>query len=248
MNSTLSVSAASREQKIPAQAGPLTLAAKNSLPTAALLVLAGGFWDGFTFFGHGHVFANVMTANVVLFGVKAGAGDWTALRNLYPILAYLLGACFAQLPRLPRLKNWIPDPALAALAGEILFLICAGWYPESFHDWPIVLGLSFIVAVQSSYFTKLESWPYASTMPTGNLRNLAEGSFQALFRGPDPVQARRALLFAIISLSFLAGAALGSFCVSRFHNRALWIPAAILFLVAVPILREDRPSRRVVKI
>lgn len=231
------------EQKTPAQAASLAVSAKDSLRTATLLVLAGGFWDGFTFFGHGHVFANVMTANVVLFGVKAGAGDWTALRNLYPILAYLLGACFAQLPRLPRIRNWIPDPALAVLAGEILFLFCAGWYPERFHDWPVVLGLSFIVAVQSSYFLKLEKWPYASTMPTGNLRNLAEGSFQALVRGPDPEQGRRALLFAIISISFLTGAALGSFCVSRFQNKALWIPAAILLLVAIPMVVEDRRNR-----
>lgn len=236
------------EQRPPAQATSAAISAKDSLRAAALLVLAGGFWDGFTFFGHGHVFANVMTANMVLFGVKVSAGDVTAFRNLYPILAYLLGACFAQLPRVPRVKYWIPDPALAALTGEILFLFCAGLYPERFHDWPVVLGLSFIVALQSSYFVKLENWPYASTMPTGNLRNLAEGSFQALFRGPNPEQARRAQLFAIVSISFLAGAALGGFCVSRFHNKALWIPAVILLLVAIPMFRDDRRSRQTVKI
>ena len=249
MNPTMPVSSNMREQRPPAQAASAAISAKDSLRAAALLVLAGGFWDGFTFFGHGHVFANVMTANMVLFGVKAGAGDWTALRNLYPILAYLLGAWFAQLPRLPRIKNWISDsdPALAVLAGEILFLFCAGLYPEHFHDLPVVLGLSFIVALQSSYFVKLEKWPYASTMPTGNLRNLAEGSFQALFRGPDRGQARRALLFAVVSICFLVGAALGSVCVSRFHNRALWIPAAILLFVAIPMFRENRRSRLTVR-
>src|SRR5215813_477217 len=90
------------------------VAAKDSLRTAALLALVGAFWDGFTYVGHGHVFANVMTANMVLFGVKAATGDWSALRNLYPILAYLFGAYMAQFPRLPRVKNWILDPALAA--------------------------------------------------------------------------------------------------------------------------------------
>jgi uncharacterized membrane protein YoaK (UPF0700 family) len=241
MNPTLPVS--SGKQQTQAHDASPAVSARDALHTAALLVLAGGFWDGFTFFGHGHVFANVMTANMVLLGVKAVDGDATALRNLYPILAYLLGACFAQIPRLPRVKDWVRDPPLAALGGEVLFLFCAGWYPERFHDWPVVLGLSFFVAVQSSYFLRLEKWPYASTMPTGNLRNLAEGSFQALFRGPDPEQARRALLFGIISISFLAGAALGAFCVSRFHNKALWIPAALLLVVTVPIFREDRRSR-----
>src|SRR5262245_9725471 len=241
MNTTLPVSSVNQHET-PAQAASLVTPAKDSLHTAAVLLLVGGFWDGFTFFGHGHVFANVMSANMVLLGVKVVDGDSTALRNLYPILAYLLGASFAQIPRLPRVKNWIPNPALAALAGEILFLFGAGWYPDRFSDWPVLLGLSFIVAVQSSYFLKLEKWPYASTMPTGNLRNLAEAGFQALIRRPDPEQARRALLFAIVSLSFLAGAALGGFCVSRFHNKALWIPAALLLLVIVSMFREDRRS------
>src|SRR5215831_4547923 len=161
MNPILLICCGNREQQPPAQAASLAVSAKDSLHTAALLVLAGGFWDGFTFFGHGHVFANVMTANMVLLGVKAGAGDSTALRHLYPILAYLLGACFAQIPRLTRVKSWMFDPALAVLTAEILFLLCAGWYPDRFHDWPVVLGLSFIVAVQSSYFLKVEKWPYA---------------------------------------------------------------------------------------
>ena len=243
MNTSLPVSSGISEQRTAARAAAQAIPARNSLRTAVLLVLAGGFWDGFTYLGHGHVFANVMTANMVVLGVKAGAGDWTALRNLYPILAYLLGAYVAQVPRLPRLKNWIPDPALAAVAGEILFLFCAGWYPEHFPDWPVVLGLSFLVAVQSSHFPKVEQWAYASTMPTGNLRNLAEGVFQAVFRGPDPEQVRRAQVFACISVSFLAGAVLGGFSVSRLHNKALWIPAALLLLASFPILREDRRTK-----
>ena len=223
------------------------VAAKDSLRTAALLAMVGGFWDGFTYFGHGHVFANVMTANVVLLGVKAAAGDWSALHNLYPILAYLLGASMAQLLRLPRVQDWIRDPALAVLVGEILFCLGAGWYPDSLPDWPVVLGLSCLVAVQSSHFPRVEKWAYASTMPTGNLRNIAEGSFQALFQGPNPEQARRAKVFAIISLSFLAGAALGGLCVSRLHNKALWGPGILLLLVSLPIVVEDRRSRRAMR-
>jgi uncharacterized membrane protein YoaK (UPF0700 family) len=209
--------------------------------------MAGAFWDGFTYFGHGHVFANVMTANVVLFGVKVAAWDWSALRNLYPILAYLLGAMMAQLPRLPRVKEMIPDPALAALSAQILFCFCAGLYPDTFPDWPVVLGLSFFVAVQSSHFARVEKWPYASTMPTGNLRNLAESIFQALFQRPNPEMARRAKVFGIITLSFLAGAALGGLSVAHLHNKALWVPAILLLLVSLPILAEDRHSRHAIK-
>ena len=38
----------------------------GTLGIATLLAAAGGFLDGFTWVGHGHVFANAMTGNVVL--------------------------------------------------------------------------------------------------------------------------------------------------------------------------------------
>ena len=39
-----------------------------SLSVNAMLAAIGGFLDGFTYVGHGHVFANGMTANVLLLG------------------------------------------------------------------------------------------------------------------------------------------------------------------------------------
>src|ERR1700730_1422623 len=61
-------------------------AAENSLRVAALLAAAGGFLDAFTYVGHGHVFANAMTGNVVLLAVSAVSGDGRqALAHLLPI-------------------------------------------------------------------------------------------------------------------------------------------------------------------
>jgi uncharacterized membrane protein YoaK (UPF0700 family) len=57
-----------------------------------MLATAGGFLDGFTYVGHGHVFANAMTGNVVLLGISFMSGSWdTAFNHLPPILAFLLG-------------------------------------------------------------------------------------------------------------------------------------------------------------
>jgi uncharacterized membrane protein YoaK (UPF0700 family) len=58
---------------------------------------AGGFLDGFTYVGHGHVFASAMTGNVVLLGINSISGSWrTAFRYLPPILAFLLGLSTAR--------------------------------------------------------------------------------------------------------------------------------------------------------
>src|ERR1035437_5390298 len=69
----------------------------GTLGISALLALAGGFLDGFTYVGHGHVFANAMTGNVVLLGINCFSGSWnTALKHLPAILAFLAGVWVSQ--------------------------------------------------------------------------------------------------------------------------------------------------------
>jgi uncharacterized membrane protein YoaK (UPF0700 family) len=45
---------------------------------ACLFAVVGGFLDTYSYLARGHVFANAQTGNVVLFGVRAAAGDWTS--------------------------------------------------------------------------------------------------------------------------------------------------------------------------
>jgi uncharacterized membrane protein YoaK (UPF0700 family) len=47
-----------------------------SLRLACLLAASGGYLDSFTFLGHGRVFANAQTGNVVLLGVYAATRHW----------------------------------------------------------------------------------------------------------------------------------------------------------------------------
>ena len=65
----------------------------NSLTVAMLLTATGSFLDAFSYLDHGHVFANVMTANLVLSAVSMAHGDWTRVaRLLLPVTTYLAGA------------------------------------------------------------------------------------------------------------------------------------------------------------
>jgi uncharacterized membrane protein YoaK (UPF0700 family) len=217
------------------------LATEASLWVAALLAAVGGFLDAFTYFGHGHVFANAMTANVVLLGVAAAGGDWRqSLRLVQPIVAFLCGVAVAQLPQIPRVRRSVPDPALASLSVEIAFLFFAGWYPGRLPDFPLLLGISFLAALQSSTFGRVEKWAYSSTMTTGNLRQFAEAEFRALFLGADADMLRRARLFGVICLAFLLGAVAGSLSVSAWRNRALWIADLVLLVVWLPLAAGKR--------
>src|SRR6202041_1996670 len=69
----------------------------GTLVISALLASAGGFLDGFMYVGHGHVFANSMTGNVVLLGINCLSGSWqTGFRHLVAILSFLAGVCVSQ--------------------------------------------------------------------------------------------------------------------------------------------------------
>src|SRR5271156_3642526 len=92
----------------------------GTLGISALLAAAGGYLDAFTYVGHGHVFANAMTGNVVLLGVNCIGGDWhTGLRHLPPILAFIVGICAAKAIEQWAAQRQIRFRYLAVLALEV---------------------------------------------------------------------------------------------------------------------------------
>jgi uncharacterized membrane protein YoaK (UPF0700 family) len=209
---------------------------------AALLAAVGGFLDAFTYFGHGHVFANAMSGNVVLLGMFAASGQWAqAFHHMLPIAAFLLGVAAAQLPGLPAAHETVPDPALASLGAELAFLVSAGFYPNHLPDYPLVLGISFLAALQSSSFDRVHNWSYNSTMTTGNLRHFGETAFRAILERPNSEATDETRVFAVVCLAFLAGAIAGGVCVRHMHNMALWV-AAIPLSIAGGLLLRNRSN------
>src|ERR1700733_13772272 len=69
-----------------------------SVVAASVLTASGGSMDAWVYVDHGHVFANAQTANVVLFGIHAAAGDLTAAaRHVPSIVAFILGLVSSRL-------------------------------------------------------------------------------------------------------------------------------------------------------
>lgn len=89
----------------------------DSLDLSALLATAGGYLDGYTYVGHGHVFANAMTGNVVLLGIEALGFQWTqALRHLSPIVTFLIGIWAAQALHLRAARRFVSSPCADVLS------------------------------------------------------------------------------------------------------------------------------------
>jgi uncharacterized membrane protein YoaK (UPF0700 family) len=223
-----------------AEAPPPVWPAERTIGVAVLLSLSGGFLDAFTYVGHGQVFANAMTGNVVFLGLFAASGEWRrALRHVPPILAFLAGIFAAHVMRVQAIGRPSRRPALICLGVEILLLLGVALLPRSFPDVWLVLGIAFVAALQNSSFTRVETFAYNSVMTTGNLRRCAEGLFAGTLPAPDPLALRQARVFGVICLSFLAGACAGGFATMRWHNAAALVPALVLTAAFVRCRRRD---------
>lgn len=204
-----------------------------------LLSGAGGFLDAFTWLGHGGVFANAQTGNVVLLGIYAASGQWQqSLRHVPPILAFFIGVFVAFRLRIHESRRSRQRTALLSLAIEIVFLLVVAVLPRDFPDLPIVLGVAFLAALQSTSFAKVEGSSYSSVMTTGNLRRTAELLFTGLFPPGDAVALHKARLFMMVCCSFAIGACAGGFATAKVGNPGVLVPALALLLALVRCMRH----------
>jgi uncharacterized membrane protein YoaK (UPF0700 family) len=201
----------------------------ETVPVALLLAFTGGYLDAYTWIIHG-VMANAQTANLVLLWVYGSIGNWTkALHFVPPILAFAAGILVAAWLR--RVTG-----ARASAIGtliEILLLVTIGILHNRLPDLAGTLGISFVAAVQSAVFTRVEGVVYSSVMITGNMRQAIEGLFAAAsgngtLRPPG--------IFATLCVTFGLGAAVGAFATKQIPNLALGLP--VIALVVVLLLCE----------
>jgi uncharacterized membrane protein YoaK (UPF0700 family) len=208
---------------------------------SALLAAASGFLDGFTYVGHGHVFANAMTGNVVLLGINILSGPWhSAFRHLPPILAFLLGISVSAALQLHSKRQHRSPPYVTVLVAEIGILFGLSLLPARTNDLLITTIIAFTASVQVSIFREVNGRSYSSTFTTGNLRTLSEATFAWLFEGHRSELARVMKDFSVICLAFLLGATTGGYATHAFGNRALWCDMALFLLIAVLVERGVR--------
>jgi uncharacterized membrane protein YoaK (UPF0700 family) len=216
----------------------------GTLDISALLASAGGFLDGFTYVGHGHVFANAMTGNVVLLGINCLSGSWpTALHHLPAILAFLVGVCVSQAIQLHSRRRDASAPYRAVLVLEISVLFVLSLLPATTADILFTTSIAFAASVQVQTFREVNGHSYSSTFTTGNLRTLTEAAYSWFCEGHSQEAAKVVRDFAVICVAFLAGATAGGYAAQTFGNRALWCEVALLVLVAIRVQsRLSAPS------
>jgi len=196
----------------------------ETVSIALLLAFAGGYLDAYTWIIHG-VMANAQTANLVLLWVYGSIGNWNeALHFVPPILAFAVGIVVAA-----RLRRATGDRASAiSTLIEIVLLVAIGILHNRLPDLAGTLGISFVAAMQSAVFTRVEGVIYSSVMITGNLRQAIEGVFAAVSGNGSLL---RPGIFATLCFTFGLGAAVGAFATKQIPNLALGLPVTALVVV-----------------
>lgn len=203
----------------------------------AVLALAGGFLDAYTYLVRGKVFANAETGNMVLLGVNLLNGQWEkALGYVAPILAFAIGVVVAE-----AIKKRVQERSLhwrqISLLAEMVILLVVCFLPRSMNNAANV-AVAFVCAVQVESFRKVHGNAFATTMCTGNLRSGTERLWQFLQSGKRESLTQAGRYYGIIFF-FIVGAALGSFTSGILAERAVFVPCLLLFAAFLMMFWND---------
>jgi len=203
----------------------------------AVLALAGGFLDAYTYLVRGKVFANAETGNMVLLGVNLLNGQWEkALGYVAPILAFAIGVVVAE-----AIKKRVQERSLhwrqISLLAEMVILLVVCFLPQSMNNAANV-AVAFVCAVQVESFRKVHGNAFATTMCTGNLRSGTERLWQFLQSGKRESLTQAGRYYGIIFF-FIVGAELGSFTSGILAERAVFVPCLLLFAAFLMMFWND---------
>ena len=215
----------------------------ESMRLGALLAVAGGFFDAYTYLCRGGVFANAQTGNIVLLGLELAEREWLrALAYLAPILAFALGVVVAEVVKRRGKARQAGGAGMhwrqVIVLAEIVLLAVAAFLPQRM-DMAVNILISFVCAMQVEAFRKVRGSAFATTMCTGNLRS---GTEQLVIwrQTGDANAARKARHYYCIILFFILGAALGAVCTDTLGERALLITCVPLIAVfGMMFIREE---------
>lgn len=212
----------------------------NSLLDATLLAATGGLLDAVVYLLHGQVFATAVTGNVVFLGIVIVTQSWNQIiPHLVPILSFLVGVTTSKHLR----TRFGIRSLIFSLRLEIATIFILGWLPAAFPQILFTWIIAYVAAVQVASFRRVDSFAFNSTFATGNLRDVAEGLYDALrphatreTRKKGRTEARD---LGLITLCFLAGAVVGAWAATRFGDHSLWLAEPLLLIVAFHCRRHN---------
>jgi uncharacterized membrane protein YoaK (UPF0700 family) len=193
--------------------------------------------DAWVYMDHGHVFANTQTGNVLLFGIHAAAGDFTAAaRHLPSIMGFILGLVSSRLT-----GAWLKKAELNSrnvrLTVECFLLVALALIASRLPNAAVTACVGFIAAVQITSLSHIGDVTFNTGTTTGNLLGAFSAAIAVLYDPASKKDRIRAIALGSMCLAFAAGAVLGGFCTLHFGDHTLFIAAGMVGLAILLMWR-----------
>lgn len=211
--------------------------------TAAILAIAGGFLDAYTYICRGGVFANAQTGNMVLFGVRLAEGEFSkSVMYLIPIAAFVVGIFAAEFVRKKFNGNrfhW----RQAVLLAEMIITFAVAWFPNA-KGWNTAANVlvSFVCSLQVQSFRKINKKVMATTMCTGNLRSASE-CFSKYIATRDRAELENGFVYLGIIFFFISGAIAGGRLTDLLAERSMFFVCGLLTLVFLLLFIKEEEEK-----
>lgn len=211
-----------------------------------MLIFVAGFYGGYTLSVRGGVFCNAQTANMALFAVALGQGNWSkAAYYLIPMSAYLLGTIVSEaVPKPLRRTRFVRWDTFLTLI-EIVVVIAVGFIPRSVPDQVCQVIINFICAMQYNTFRQAEGISMATTFCTNHIRMFGVNLTRVLRKDSDCEKAvEKVLAHGSMLLCFVLGVLAAAIGCRVLDYRAIWLVLIPLVILFVDLFRADLTTER----
>ena len=205
-----------------------------------MLIAAAGWFGAYTFVLRGGVFCNAQTANVVIFAVSLGTGDWMkALYLLLPISAYFLGALVSELLGRAVKRFHFLRWETVLVGFEILAVLLIGFLPKEAPDQITQVIFNFICSMQFNTFRQVEGTSAATTFVTNHIRELGYNTARVI-RHHEAFYRKKIWLHGRLLLCFILGAVVSAIACRFFGLYSIWGSGVILLVIFIRLCIADR--------
>jgi len=211
----------------------------SAIPLTGFLCAAAGAVDAIAYILFGNIFIANMTGNTVLFAVSMAKRDWSeAELRIGIVFAFLAGIMLAR----ALLEEWMHGrkrrTRLLALGVEFTLLSTLTWVSHAHARSLLLVLLAVAMGAQNDAFRNIDGVKLNTAFITGDLEELGAALVTSEASGKRSQARRRVPVFLTTWSTYAMGALLGASCAFQFAEKALWIPAGLLTLAAVIVMRS----------
>jgi uncharacterized membrane protein YoaK (UPF0700 family) len=215
-----------------------------AIPLVAALCMVAGAIDVIAYILFGKIFIANMTGNTVLFAASVLLHDWKeAALRIGVVLAFLIGILLAEtmLRRLTAGRERQRQLMTLAIEFGVLSWLALTTQPDTLRI-VLLLVLAFAMGMQNNAFQRIGPIKLNTAFITGDLENLGEAIAEVGTVKKKAEGRRRFAVFFTTWIAYGVGALMGAFGAFHLAEKALWIPAGLVAVAAVLVMRSPMQS------